>query len=90
MLIYQSLHLFSKIIEIKTVNEIKKLLSVTANDYWHYHYRFDETSAFKKKNMGTQMIINIIINTIVAIVFAYGNFKKNLLIKPKHWIGWSS
>jgi hypothetical protein len=83
ILIHQSLHLFSKIIEIKNVDEIKKLLSVTANDYWHYHYRFDETSAFKKKNLGSQMINNIIINTIVPIVFAYGNFKNRSSYKTK-------
>ena len=64
-------------------NEIKKLLSVTANDYWHYHYQFDETSAFKKKNIGTQMINNIIINTIVPIVFAYGYFKNEPEYKTK-------
>ncbi|HEX4374386.1 MAG TPA: DUF2851 family protein, partial [Puia sp.] len=83
MLIHQSLHLFSKIIEIKNVDEIKKLLSVTANDYWHYHYRFDETSAFKKKNLGLQMVNNIIINTIIPIVFAYGNFKNEPAYKTK-------
>jgi hypothetical protein len=75
--------LFSKIIEIKNVDEIKKLLAVTANDYWHYHYRFDETSAFKKKNLGSQMINNIIINTIIPIVFAYGNFKNESSYKTK-------
>lgn len=83
MLVYQSLHLFSKIIEIKNVDDIKKLLSVTSNDYWHYHYRFDETSGYKKKNLGTQMVNNIIINTIVPIVFAYGNFKTESSYKTK-------
>ena len=83
ILIYQSTHLFSKIISINSIDEIKKLLSVTANDYWHYHYQFDETSAFKKKNLGTQMINNIIINTIVPIVFAYGYFKNESEYKTK-------
>ena len=72
MLISNSTHLFSKIKESKSIPELKKLLDVTANDYWHYHYVFDETSAFKKKKLGAQMIDNILINTVAPILFAYG------------------
>ena len=72
MLISNSTHLFSKIKESKSISELKKLLDVTANDYWHYHYVFDETSAFKKKKLGAQMIDNILINTVAPILFAYG------------------
>ena len=46
MLVQDSVHLFSKIKEAKTVKEVKTWLDVTANDYWHYHYKFDEASAF--------------------------------------------
>ena len=74
MLVKNSSHLFSKIKEAKSVSEIRNWFDVTANDYWHYHYRFDETSSFKKKNIGTAMIDNIIINTIVPLLFAYGNY----------------
>ena len=74
MLVHESSHLFSKIKEATSVNEINKWFNVTANDYWHYHYRFDEVSAFKKKKLGAAMIDNIIINTIVPVVFAYGNY----------------
>lgn len=72
MLINTSTHLFSKIKESISLTEVKKLLNVTANDYWHYHYVFDEISAFKKKKLGKQMIDNIVINTIVPVLFAYG------------------
>jgi hypothetical protein len=76
MLVHNSVHLFSSVKESKTIGGIKKLLNVTANDYWHYHYMLDEASAFKKKNTGTQMINNILINTIVPILFAYGSYHK--------------
>lgn len=72
MLISSSTHLFSKIKESTSLIEIRKWLDVTANDYWHYHYVFDETSSFKKKKLGEQMINNILINTIVPVLFAYG------------------
>lgn len=56
---------------------------VTANDFWHYHYRFDEISAFRKKVLGKQMTDNIIINTIVPVVFAYGEINQELRYKDK-------
>jgi len=72
MLVHSSVHLFSSVKESKTIGGIKKLLNVTANDYWHYHYMLDEPTAFKKKNTGTQMIDNILINTVIPVLFAYG------------------
>jgi hypothetical protein len=83
MLIHQSVNLFSIIKEVKTVKEIKELLNVTANDFWHYHYIFDETSAFKEKRLGVQMINNILINTIIPIVFAFGLYHKEEQYKNK-------
>jgi hypothetical protein len=72
MLIYNSTHLFSKILEINNINELRKVLDVTANDYWHYHYLLDEATSYKPKNLGAFMTDNIIINTIVPVLFAYG------------------
>lgn len=72
MLVYNSTHLFSKILEINNINDLRKLLDVTANDYWHYHYRLDEATSYKPKNLGDLMTDNIIINTVVPVLFAYG------------------
>jgi hypothetical protein len=74
MLVHDSAHLFSKIKEAGSAKEIKQFFQVTANDYWHYHYQFDEMSAFKKKKTGASMIDNIVINTIAPVLFAYGNY----------------
>ena len=83
MLISASAHLFSKIKEAATVKEISKWFDVTANDYWHYHYRFDEASAFKKKKLGAAMIDNIIINTVAPVLFAYGTYHDENKYKEK-------
>ncbi len=72
VLIHNSSHLFSIIKEAGNLKEVEKLLEVTANDYWHYHYSFDEETVFKKKKLGTQMIQNIIINTVLPFLYAYG------------------
>ena len=72
MLIHESEHLFSKIKETDSIAKVKKMFTVVANDYWHYHYIFDEESDYKIKTLGKQMVDNIIINTIVPIMFSYG------------------
>lgn len=88
MLVHSSLHLFSKIKEAVDLRSIKQLLQVTANDYWHYHYVFEETTAFKRKKLGDQMIENILINTVVPILFAYGHYHHENAYKDKalHWL----
>ena len=83
MLVHNSLHLFSKIKEGNDLKKIKQLLQVTANDYWHYHYVFGETSAFKKKKLGEQMIENILINSIIPILFAYGHYHQENIYKDR-------
>lgn len=83
MLIHHSSHLFSKIIEAPNIQTIKQLLSVTANDYWHYHYQFNQPSAYRKKQLGKVMIENILINTIIPIVFAYALQHNNEELKQK-------
>ena len=83
MLIHNSEHLFSKIKETGSVKELKTMFAVEANDYWHYHYIFDEESDFKIKRLGKQMIENILINTIVPIVFCYGLHHNDEFYKEK-------
>ena len=83
MLIHESEHLFSKIKDASSVKEVKKMLEVSANDYWHYHYVFDEISDCKVKTLGKQMIDNIIINTIVPVLFAYGLHHHEQVYKDK-------
>jgi hypothetical protein len=83
VLIHESEHLFSKVKNVTSLKEVKEMLMVTANDYWHYHYIFEEQSEFKKKTLGHQMINNIIINTIVPILFAYGMHHNEEIYKDK-------
>jgi hypothetical protein len=82
-LINKSQHLFSVIKEAGSLKQVKKLLNVTANDYWHYRYVFDEATGFREKNMGNQMINNLLINTVVPVVFAFGHYHREEVYKNK-------
>jgi hypothetical protein len=77
MVIHNSNHLFSKLVEEDSLSVVQGSLQVTANDYWHYHYRFEEICSFKPKKTGAMIIDNIVINTIVPVLFAHGLYHGN-------------
>lgn len=83
MLVHTSVHLFAAVKEAGSVKDIEQLLSVTASGYWNTHYSFDETSAFKQKSLGRQMIQNILINTVVPLLYAYGQINSSETYKRK-------
>lgn len=83
MLIHQSSHLFSKVVEAKNLQQIRSMLQVTANDYWHYHYLLNEKSSFRKKQVGEVMINNLLINTVIPLLFAYAQDQRNDVLKEK-------
>ena len=72
-LVCQSVHLFSKVLEIKTIEEFERLFSVEPSPYWLTHYLFDKESPKRSKKLGKTAIHLIIINTIVPFLFLYGN-----------------
>jgi hypothetical protein len=87
-LIHQSNHLFSKIIDTENINEVRNWLLVTANDYWHYHYLFDESGDFKPKKIGSDMADSLLINTIIPLLFTYGQYHhdEKFKIKALTWL----
>jgi hypothetical protein len=74
-LIHKSVHLLSKVIETNKSEELKKLFTVEASEYWDTHYTFDKKSAKQTKLIGVDGVNNIIINTLVPLLFVYGKSK---------------
>lgn len=73
MLLKECNHLFSFVRESENLKDVMTMLDVTANDYWHYHYRFDEPNTYQPKKVGNQMVGSIMINTVIPTLFAYGS-----------------
>lgn len=65
-------HLFSKIIDSKQCSEVVDLLSVQQSDYWQTHNRFGKSSKNPVARMGLSSVQNVIINSIVPMLVAYG------------------
>jgi hypothetical protein len=74
-LIFQSVHLFSKILEAKTVRELEHLFDASVSEYWETHYVFDKKSTKRPKNTGKDFVQLLLINTIVPFLFYYGKSK---------------
>ncbi|WP_433765640.1 DUF2851 family protein [Flavobacterium ginsenosidimutans] len=66
-------NLFSKIIGLKSVDEVYRLLNISASLYWQNHYQFDKESPKKSKTLSKSFIDLVIINTIIPLQFAYSN-----------------
>ncbi len=76
-LIYKSNSLFSKIMEENNLKKIISLLKASPSQYWETHYILDEASPKRIKKLGSVILQNIIINTVVPFKFAYGKHKND-------------
>ncbi|MCB0653536.1 MAG: DUF2851 family protein [Saprospiraceae bacterium] len=84
MLIFQTTHLFSKIMAASKVEEIENALTVYTSSYWESHYVFDKPTEMKRrKGLGKPAIQLIIINIIAPLLFLYGKQKADEKYKEK-------
>jgi len=82
-LIFQSAHLFSKILEAKNAEALEKLFKIEPSEYWKTHYTFDNDSEEKPKRLGKTAIHLFIINTIAPFLFVYGTQKAETAFQDK-------
>ena len=84
MLIHHSSALFSQILETESLEELRKLFDVKASEYWDNHYRFNKISDDNHpKTLGEIAFNNLVINTIVPLLFVYGDQHLNQAMKDR-------
>lgn len=83
MLVHQSSHLFSRIIESQSLNEIRMLLTVTANDFWHRHFTLGTESPYQPKKTGKDLIHNLLINAVLPVLYSYALHTRNTVLQEK-------
>lgn len=74
-LLYQRPMLFSQILEAETCSALVRLFSIEQSSYWTSHYRFFKHAKEQVSFIGDASIFNIIINTVVPLLVAYGKSK---------------
>ena len=72
--------LFSRVLEETDIKEIKKLLEVTASQYWDDHFVFGKISRSFSKHAGSQAVDLLLINAVVPVLFAYGQNRDSSVI----------
>lgn len=81
-LIHQSTALFSQVLETETLDDLRKLFDVSASEYWDTHYNFNKASKdHHAKKLGETALNNLVINTIVPLIFVYGDQHINQALK---------
>jgi hypothetical protein len=83
-LLFRTSSLFAKIIETVSLKQLKKNFDMTASEYWDKHYNFNnESDSNLKKSLGIVSFNNIVINTIVPVLFLYGDRKDKNQLKDR-------
>lgn len=83
-LIHQSSALFSQILETEKLDDLRKLFDVAASEYWDSHYNFNKASKdVHQKKLGETAFNNLVINTIIPLLFVYGDQHLNQAMKDK-------
>lgn len=82
-LIHKSSKLFSQIISSPRKESLVDLFKTETSEYWKTHYLFEKESPMKVKNIGTQSIYGILINTVVPLLFCYAKSKGSQDMKDK-------
>lgn len=67
-----SRNMFSNMLETNSREEFARLLAVDQSRYWHAHYQFGKLSKTTIPSLGESSIENVIINSIVPMLVAYG------------------
>lgn len=72
MLIYNSEHLFRKVVDTTDAKEMHKLFTFGTSEYWQTHYYLAQWSKKSEKTIGEALRNSILINCVVPMLFAYG------------------
>lgn len=75
--------IFSCLIECTDVEQIRKILSAEASEYWSTHYVPSRRSGFGTKRIGRMMQDILIINLVVPMLFTYGKVNGDDLLQER-------
>ena len=83
-LIHRSHGLFSRIIEIESLAELRQLFEVQASEYWNAHYSFNKNSPRNSiKELGENSINTLIINVVIPFLFVFGEKQNKEVLKNR-------
>ena len=76
-MIRQQSHIFSRLLEEDKLKDFQSLFDTEIHEFWNTRYHFEKESSYRPKKLSLSTINILIINTVVPILFAYGQKKQN-------------
>jgi hypothetical protein len=70
--------LFSKVLEINNIMQLKSLFEVSASEYWDDHFIFGKKSRAFTKSTGPQSTDLLLINAVIPAIFVYGKSRDSV------------
>jgi hypothetical protein len=64
--------LFSRLLDVKDIKQLKDLFEVRASGYWDDHFVFGSGKKGKSKKTGSQATDILLINAVIPLLFVYG------------------
>jgi hypothetical protein len=74
-LLYHEKKFFSRIITLRSLNDLMMIFSAKPSAYWLHHYQFFKKQPKEIPALGKTSVENIVINSIVPMLVAYGKRK---------------
>lgn len=74
-LLHHQKNLFSRIVTMGSLNDLMLTFSAKPSAYWLHHYQFFKKQEKEIPSLGRMSIENIVINSIVPMLVAYGKAK---------------
>ncbi len=75
--------LFSRILEVSNIKQLKALFEAAASEYWDDHYVFGKRSRSCSKMTGSQATDIFLINAVVPVIFVYGMYRDDRSLYEK-------
>ncbi len=83
MLFHRNTHLFSRVLDIQTLDDVSRIFDVQPSAYWRTHYRFDTPSVEISKSLGQDTIQLIAINTVVPFQYLYAEMNNDFSLRDR-------
>jgi len=64
--------LFSRLLDVKDIKQLKELFEVYASPYWDDHFVFGSIKRGRSKKTGSQATDIFLINAVIPLLFVYG------------------
>jgi len=75
--------LFSRVLEVNDIKQLRELFEVAASVYWDDHFVFGKKSRPYPKLTGSQATDIFLINAVVPVIFSYGRYRDEVFFCEK-------